>query len=293
MSIEFENPLTAGTVLVREQIQSQNYEPGSAGWVIKANGDAEFNSVVIRGGTVVSGTALYYNGTPALGNLFMSVSASAGTDAFGNDYVQGLGLYQEEGIITARDAAGNTMQMHANLPGGGTLAGDPGLTFQPASGTGDPATVGALDPGSGSFLSLLLTSPSDVEGGTPGTDYAQIMLIGPYGGPPQIEMQAQFVTIGAASFDANGSLTTANMEWGTAQTPAPGAGGGTTSIDVDFEKTFPATPRVMITASSTADPGTVTIRGYVNSESNAGFTITAYRSSNAATNWRWWAVSDA
>lgn len=93
MSIEFENPLTAGTVLVREQIQSQNYDPGVAGWVVKANGDAEFNDVVIRGGTVVSGVALYYDGTPAAGNLVMSIAAAAGTDAYGNDYARGVTVY--------------------------------------------------------------------------------------------------------------------------------------------------------------------------------------------------------
>lgn len=49
MAIEFENPLTAGTVLVREAIQSQNYSPGSAGWIIEADGSAEFYELVVRG----------------------------------------------------------------------------------------------------------------------------------------------------------------------------------------------------------------------------------------------------
>ena len=93
--------------------------------------------------------------------------------------------------------------------------------------------------------------------------------------------------------DVAGTLTAGNMDWGTAQTPAPGAGGGVTSVNVNFSKTFPTTPRVLITVSSAADPQTVTIRGYVNSETTTGFTITAYRSSNAATNFRWWAVGDA
>jgi hypothetical protein len=99
--IEFENPLTAGTVLVREQIQSQNFVAGSDGWVIKANGDAEFNSVVIRGATVVSGLALYYDGTPALGTLILSIAAEAGTDIYGNAYPQGLGVFGSDGELTA------------------------------------------------------------------------------------------------------------------------------------------------------------------------------------------------
>ena len=99
MAIEFDNPLTAGTTLIRSDIRSQNYAPGSAGWIIEADGDAEFNSIVIRGGTVVSGLALYYNGTPALGNLIMSIAASAGVDSFGNAYVQGVGVYGPDGDI--------------------------------------------------------------------------------------------------------------------------------------------------------------------------------------------------
>lgn len=49
MAIEFDNPLVAGTVLVREAIQSQNYSAGTAGWIIEADGDAELNDVTVRG----------------------------------------------------------------------------------------------------------------------------------------------------------------------------------------------------------------------------------------------------
>lgn len=49
MAIEFENPTFAGTVLIKEAIQSQNFVAGTDGWQLKANGDAELNGVVIRG----------------------------------------------------------------------------------------------------------------------------------------------------------------------------------------------------------------------------------------------------
>lgn len=42
-------PIVGGTVLIIERIQSQNYVPGVSGWAIDADGDAEFNTVVIRG----------------------------------------------------------------------------------------------------------------------------------------------------------------------------------------------------------------------------------------------------
>jgi hypothetical protein len=88
------------------------------------------------------------------------------------------------------------------------------------------------------------------------------------------------------------SLTAGNMEWGTVSTAAPGAGGGVTSASVAFSKTFPAVPRVFLQVSSAADPATVTIRPYVLNESTTGFDVNNYRSSNASTNIRWWAVSD-
>lgn len=90
MAIDFVNPLTAGTVLVREDIRSQNYVPGVSGWIVEADGDAEFNDVTIRGGVVVSGTALYYDGAPGPGTLFLAIAAAAGVDAYGNTYDAGL-----------------------------------------------------------------------------------------------------------------------------------------------------------------------------------------------------------
>lgn len=45
--------IVGGTVLVIERIESQNFQPGVFGWAIYANGDAEFNNVVIRGELIV------------------------------------------------------------------------------------------------------------------------------------------------------------------------------------------------------------------------------------------------
>lgn len=86
----FRNSVVGGTTLVRPAIQSPNFVTGTSGWSIDRDGSAEFNNVTIRGGTVVSGTSLYYNGTPAAGNLFGSLSSSSGTDSFGNAYPAGF-----------------------------------------------------------------------------------------------------------------------------------------------------------------------------------------------------------
>lgn len=205
----FRNPIlgAGGSTLLRPAIQSPNYVTGSTGWTIKRDGSAEFNNVVIRGGTVVSGRALYYNGTPALGNLILSIAAAAGVDSFGNAYVKGLGVYNAAGTVTAQDAAGDTAILAGNVGGGGLLSTLPGLALQLTHNTGDPATIGALDDGTHTNLALLLTSPSNAVGGIPGTNYAQVKLTGPDSAPTEIDLVAALTTIGNTFFDANGVIT--------------------------------------------------------------------------------------
>jgi hypothetical protein len=225
----FRNSILGGINLVRAAIQSPNYVSGSTGWTVKQDGSAEFNNVVIRGGTVVSGLALYYNGTPAAGNLIMSISAAAGTDSFGNAYVKGVGLYGSSGQLVAKDAAGDTAIISGNIGGGGVLSALPGLALQPKFNTGgDPATIGALDPGDHATFSLLLTSPSPSVGGIPGTDFAQINMVGPYGAPCEIDLTAQNVAIGSTFFNADGVATTYGGDVFNTYTPTVGNTGGAT-----------------------------------------------------------------
>lgn len=54
----FNNSILSGTVLARENIQSEGYQVGLQGWIIERDGDAEFNSIVVRG-DVISVGALY------------------------------------------------------------------------------------------------------------------------------------------------------------------------------------------------------------------------------------------
>jgi hypothetical protein len=83
--------ITAGLgKLVIPQVQSPNFVTGVSGWIIRKNGSAEFNNVVIRGGEVISGTTLVYSGTPAPGNLELAISPNGGTDAYGNSYPAGF-----------------------------------------------------------------------------------------------------------------------------------------------------------------------------------------------------------
>jgi hypothetical protein len=88
--------VTALGTLIKQQIKSPNYVPGVSGWSINKSGSAEFNNLTIRGtfyGTnfiINSNGIFFYSGTPANGNLILSLAGVAGTDTFGNVYPQGL-----------------------------------------------------------------------------------------------------------------------------------------------------------------------------------------------------------
>lgn len=230
MSIEFENPLTAGTVLVREQIQSQNYEEGSTGWVIKANGDAEFNSIVIRGGTVVSGLALYYDGTPALGNLIMSISAEAGTDSFGNAYLAGIGVYGDTNQITVLSDTGAFSQLRASAPSGIADEPAPGLVLalDPSEGDAEPGSVTVFDDTFTHGIYLRSPSPVAAIDAAEGDDYASIRMTGRYSTDPSIQITAGtestpdgFVSLNGAIMDGNSQF----LSYASAQSYTPNIGG--------------------------------------------------------------------
>lgn len=88
-----ENPVVGGTVLRRAAIQSPNFATGVSGWSVNQDGSAEFNNLVIRNGQIISGTALFYSGPAAAGNLIGSIAAAAGTDSKGNAYLAGITSY--------------------------------------------------------------------------------------------------------------------------------------------------------------------------------------------------------
>lgn len=90
-----QNPIdfdSQGNMLI-PSVQSPNYVTGSTGWAVKKDGSAEFNNLIIRGATTVDNVSLYYNGTPAAGNLVASIAASQGTDTYGNTYYAGIVAY--------------------------------------------------------------------------------------------------------------------------------------------------------------------------------------------------------
>lgn len=204
MAIDFYNPVTAGVVLVREAIQSQNYQPGVDGWTIDADGHAEFNDITIRGGTVIGGTALYYDGTPALGNLIMSISADAGTDSFGNAYVSGVGVYGDNDTVTALSVTGDQVQLRADATSYVADSTSPGLQFTKATETGAGASITEYDD---TFdRGLALASPSDVAGGSSPEDFAFIQMIGKFSTVSQIALSATNINMVTDEVLATGTI---------------------------------------------------------------------------------------
>ncbi len=98
----FSNTIVGGIGnLIRDWIQSVPFTSGSQGWRISKNGNAEFNSVTIRGGVVVtSGSQMfvYSSNPPASGTLVFSISPTSGIDPYGNNYVAGFVNYDSAKI---------------------------------------------------------------------------------------------------------------------------------------------------------------------------------------------------
>lgn len=51
-TLDFQNPIVAGTTLVRQAIKSPDFVAGVSGWIVRYDGSAEFNNLNIRGSGV-------------------------------------------------------------------------------------------------------------------------------------------------------------------------------------------------------------------------------------------------
>lgn len=226
--MSFKNMILGGVNLLRAAIRSPNYVTGVSGWTINQDGSAEFNNVVIRGGTIVSGTALYYSGTPAAGNLIMSIAATAGTDAFGNAYLAGIGAYGTADRITAKSSSGDTVALRADAVSYVSDATAPGIQFRQSTETGDGASITEYDD---TFdRGLLALSPSPVTGGSGGDDFAYLQMIGKFSADPSISMfatgPASYIGLNATTFDKDGIVT--GYGGGAFNTYVPAVSGGGT-----------------------------------------------------------------
>jgi hypothetical protein len=130
--------LTKGGNLTIGSMQSPDYAPGSTGWQVRKNGTVEFNSGTFRG-TVTAGEfagtdfvinsdgAFFYSGTPALGNLFLAIASTAGTDQFGNTYPGGYSINGGLQALMTLAAGGLTMTTPYQVPLTGTMTSQLGV----------------------------------------------------------------------------------------------------------------------------------------------------------------------
>lgn len=232
--MQFQDDLAAGVVLVRPALQSPDYVTGVSGWAIMIDGSAEFNDVTIRGGTTVSGLGLYYDGTPAAGNLIMSIAADAGTDSFGNDYFSGMSVY---------DSSGSSIQVDAG-------SGSSAMRFTPPDVAGVTWATGSMGSSLGSRLGtntpqVFLTAPYN-------TAFASNASISLFGNPEtsngdvtnEIFMSTFRVHV-TGDMEIVGNLTAKNVQHGTAAVTMTAV--AQQDVTVTFPHAFDATPNVAAT----------------------------------------------
>ncbi|MFJ3812584.1 hypothetical protein ACIPWE_40275 [Streptomyces sp. NPDC090073] len=204
------------------------------------DGSAEFNNVTIRGGQVVGGTALYYNGTPAAGNLIMSISASAGTDPYGNSYVAGVGVYGASDKVTVRNTGGDTAVLRADAPSGIASTPGPGLALSMASGDAAAGSLTEWDDGFKRGVYLRTSSPVADPGASEGEDYAAVRMSGRFhGADPAIDLEAtgptSTIAINSTIFGPTGEMQVYNgSQWTSFNPILTPAGGAPTSTKVGY-----------------------------------------------------------
>lgn len=297
--MQFQDELAAGIVLVRPALQSPDYETGVAGWSINADGSAEFNNITIRGGDGVPAVIVGPEGEP---QVIIYNNGANGVVEFPTNDPNESSPARLASVVYNQGNPNERLSFEVQGPAHDVDDDRLAMQFNSANADGSaPARINIFDVATQDLLlyiengrvqanEILQVAPE----ATASTALHVIAAGGHTGRLIEADLGGVDMFAVAANGDtaAAGSLTSGNTAWGTAQTPAPGAGGGTTTVSVAFGKTLPATPRVNITPVTTVDPGTVTIRGYVDNVSTTGFDIRAYRSTNSATNWAWDAVSD-
>jgi hypothetical protein len=165
----------------------------------------------------------FYSGTPALGNLILSLAPSAGTDSFTNPYVQGFGAYLivtgNTYVISMGNVSGSLGLLFQNLTS--PVAGFPGyniITLSNTAGSNVEVVSGNATGASESIITLQDSlSSSTVSGliqllsgkinfGTSGTmqwnDLVQSLGL-PIGGGPFITNEGWHAIAGAAGLSGN------------------------------------------------------------------------------------------
>ncbi len=108
----FSDDPVAGEYLVRRAIKSPNYQPGSEGWAINADGSAEFNQITVNGGQVLindsngdSVASIDGQGVASFQDLYVTQSPTFYGLDLANDIIdplpKGLLAYGESNVVPA------------------------------------------------------------------------------------------------------------------------------------------------------------------------------------------------
>lgn len=288
----FQNPIVGGTALRIPAIQSPNYNPGVAGWIIKIDGSAEFNNLTIRGefngnDFIINSDGIFlYSSTPANGNLIGSWTSAAGTDGFGNAYQAGLTLYSTQGTINFTNSGGDVLATWTDTVNGSVIeigvgGGAASVAFTPPSG---PAA--GWEPGA------IAASISNVFG----TNTAELSITGPYNkahvSRPSIlffgssdSSSSNRLDFTCQQANVSGDLTAGSLDSGSFSITPTVAGQWTNNLAVSFNKTFSTAPVVVVTPSSNG-PGTGTttdLQWQVTGITTTGFNCRILRGNTTAT----------
>lgn len=213
--------------LVRTFIQSPDFVHLVSGWSIFKDGSAEFNNIIIRGGEVIGGTTLIYNGTPAAGNLIASIAAAGGTDAYGNAYLGGgfTSYLVQAGVAFANNYTQNTIR-----------------TYSCATGQAGPYVAGLALFEVNTLEALLLAVDTT-------NTYQSAVIVGS-GGDTSVSLQSGNDVAGLPS----STVSVSPSEIALSQLPASGSGSGValTSSGVLL------TGAVTSTSGTAAAPSTIT-----------------------------------
>ena len=144
----FQHDIAGGSGdLIINQLQSPNFSlSGQTGWAILQNGNAYFFNVTAEGtitATVFEGSdfvlnssgQFFYSGTPAAGNLILSVTNGTGTDGHGNAYLEGTTSYTNNGsFYSAINLNGGVAAWYVSPYYGGPWVSAGGIGFTYSSG---------------------------------------------------------------------------------------------------------------------------------------------------------------
>lgn len=287
----FQNSILAGVTLIREAIQSQNYDPGVAGWQVAADGTAEFSDLTIRSSDGSGSTVTIVNGV-------ITISDGGGATVVQID-ADGYRLYDADGDLVAQ----------ITLDAGGALGGFYARNFEFPENTyaflsGGVLTLGPVDnaqadthgfvdysiaPAAAPPYAAVTMSSGALDLAL--DDPARVQLVSERGQRPKGWIDGGSSAL-KADMEVTGKIIADNLRAGTAQTPSPGGSPGQTSVAVVFSSPMDAVPAVSVTLNSTAaNLNTSNIRWAITSRTATGFTINCWRDTNAATNFDYVAIS--